>query len=234
MPTTTDVFRRTRIITFDCYGTLVDWRAGLTQSFIELFGARIAGRAGEVFTEYARIEAEVQTAPYRCYRDVLGEVARRLASHLGIDLPADRASLLADRLPAWPVFGDTNAALARLKDRFHLGILSNIDRDLFAETAEGLAVPFDLVITAEDVGSYKPAHGHFERLLSTRYSPTEVLHVAQSLFHDGVPAHDLDLAYVWINRYNGMNMTAAEPLAEYPDLQSLADAIDDACSEKGR
>lgn len=231
MRTLTDVFRRTRIITFDCYGTLVDWRAGLTESFIELFGARMAGRADEVFADYVRIEAEVEAEPYRPYRQVLVEVARRLASHIGLNLPTERESLLGDRLGSWPVFGDTKVALARLKERFHLGILSNIDRDLFAETAEGLGVEFDVVITAEDVGSYKPAHAHFERLLSLGYDRTEILHVAQSVFHDGVPARDLDLAYVWINRYNDTNTTDAKPSAQYPDLQSLTDAIGGVTSE---
>ena len=138
-------------------------------------------------------------------------------------LPPNRVDFLAESLPDWPTFPDTNGALARLKGRYRLGVLSNVDRDLFAATTRKLNVQFDLAVTAQDVRAYKPADAHFERLL-TSYGPREeVLHVAQSLFHDGVPAGELSIPFVWINRYGETNETQVRPLATYPDLRSFAD-----------
>ena len=132
------------------------------------------------------------------------------------------AESLAESVPGWKPFPDTNPALARLKERFRLGILSNIDNDLFAATArhfESAIGRFDFVITAEDVGSYKPGHGHFKRLLTTVVDDVSThLHVAQSLFHDGVPAAELGIPFVWINRRGEVNETTARPLAELANL----------------
>jgi 2-haloacid dehalogenase len=136
--------------------------------------------------------------------------------------------LLAETLPEWRPFPDTNEALRRLKDRYRLGILSNIDQDLFTETARHFEVDFDVVVTAEDVRSYKPGHLHFLKLIEDYADSDSVLHVAQSLYHDGRPAGDLNIAFVWINRYNEVNTEGVTPLAEYPDLKSLADAVDKA------
>jgi len=128
-------------------------------------------------------------------------------------------------LPGWPAFGDTNEALRRLKSKYRLGVLSNIDSDLFAGTVKTFDVDFDFVITAQDVQSYKPAHGHFLTMFD-RYGPKDrVLHVAQSLLHDGGPARELGLAYAWINRYNQRNDSDVTPMIECADLKSLADAI---------
>ena len=132
--------------------------------------------------------------------------------------------LVAEGLGHWPLFADTNEALCLLKRRYRLGVLSNIDRDLFDATASHFEIDFDFVVTAEDVRSYKPGNGHFERLLAEHGDRETTLHVAQSLFHDGVPCARFGLAYVWINRYNEPNATAVRPLAEYADLRSLAEA----------
>jgi len=219
-----DALRHVKTITLDCYGTLIDWRAGLSRSLAELFGLSVADRTDELFKAYIQIEAEVEAQQYQSYRQVLSTVARRLAGRFGFELPPQRAGLLAEMLPEWPPFADTNEALLRLKERYRLGVLSNIDRDLFAGTARHFDVTFDFVVTAEDVRAYKPAHPHFERLLSVHSRSDEVLHVAQSLFHDGVPTGQLGIAYVWINRYNDANETTVRPLATYPDLACFAEA----------
>jgi 2-haloacid dehalogenase len=219
-----DVLRRTKTITFDCYGTLIDWSAGLSRSFREIFGPAVAGHEREWFEAYVRIEAEVESGPYRPYREILAVVTKRLARQFDLPLPTDRDAKLAEVLPHWAPFPDTNEALTRLKQRFRLGVLSNIDKDLFAGTAKQFGVAFDFVVTAEDVGSYKPAHGHFQRLIDAYGGMDTALHVAQSLYHDGAPANELGLAFVWINRYKERNHTSVRPLAEFPDLRSFADA----------
>lgn len=213
-------------LTFDCYGTLIDWKTGLSRSFVEIFGAEAEARSEELFDAYVEAEAVIESGPFRPYRQVLAEVARRMARRLSWPVNRGREGLLADRLPQWPIFPDTNEALRRLRMRYRLGVLSNIDRDLFAATARQFDVAFDFVIAAQDVGSYKPASGHFERLLAEHETRDRVLHVAQSLYHDGMPANQLGLAFVWINRYGQKNDTAVMPLAEFPDLTSLADAAD--------
>ncbi len=220
-----EVLRHTRTITFDCYGTLIDWRTGLNRSLGELFGPAATDRMDELFDAYVRIEAEVEAQAYQPYRQVLATTAVRLARRFGLDLPSERAALLADMLPHWPPFADTNEALARLKSAgYGLGVLSNVDRDLFAGTARQFDVSFDFVITAEDVRAYKPSHTHFERLLAAHAKRDHVLHAAQSLFHDGVPAGKLGIAYVWINQYKDLIETRVNPLAQYPDLASFAEA----------
>lgn len=225
-----EVLRRTQTITFDCYGTLIDWRAGLSRSCAELFGPSVADRTDELFNAYVQIEAEVEAQPYQSYRQVLSTVARRLALRFGFELPLERTDLFAEMLPEWLPFKDTNQALLRLKKQYRLGVLSNIDRDLFDGTARHFDAAFDFVITAEDVRAYKPAHPHFERLLTAHSKSDEVLHVAQSLFHDGLPAGRLGIAYVWINRYNDANETTVRPLATYPDLARFAQI---ACQDAG-
>jgi len=222
-----DVIQRTTTMTFDCYGTLIDWSAGLWRSFTETFGPVVSERKQEWFDEYVRIEAEVESGPYRSYREVLATVTERLARTFNLPLRAGTENGLADALPSWKPFSDTNAALIRLKERFRLGVLSNVDNDLFAGTAKQFGVAFDFVITAEDVRSYKPACGHFQRFVGAHGGIDTVLHVAQSLYHDGAPASDLGLAFTWINRYKERNHTSVRPLAEFPDLRSFVDA---ACS----
>ena len=228
MSTIDQVLRRSRVIAFDCYGTLIDWAAGLRGSLDAVFGETVAQLGTELFEAYVQLEAVVEAEPYRPYREVLAATAERLAQRYGLELPPGRARRLAETLPEWRPFPDTNAALARLKEHYRLGVLSNIDRDLFAGTARHFDIEFDFVVTAEDVRSYKPAPGHFHRLLEDCAEQETVLHVAQSLYHDGIPAAELGMAYVWINRYRGVNDTTARPVAEYPDLKSLADA---ACGE---
>ena len=226
METLLETLRHTKTITFDCYGTLIDWAAGLAASFRDVFGEAVDENMEELFAAYVPTEAAVEARGYKTYREVLAEVTVRLGEEFDLAVPVERRGLLADQLPDWPPFPDTCEALARLKRRFRLGVLSNVDRDLFAGTASRLGVAFDFVVTAQDVGSYKPNRAHFDRMLSEHADAGSVLHVAQSLYHDGGPCRRLGLAYVWINRYNDPNETNVEPLAVFGDLKSLADAAD--------
>lgn len=215
---------RTKVLTFDCYGTLIDWAGGLTESFRSFLGHAVDRKRDEMFQAYVEIEAGLESGPYRDYREVLVLTLERMSARFGFPLPEDQRHALADALPYWTPFADTVDSLRRLRHRFRLGVLSNIDRDLFAGTARRLGVDFDFLICAQDVRSYKPSLGHFRMLNDTEGGFDHVLHVAQSVFHDGQPAKELGLAFVWINRYKETNTTTVRPLAEFPDLHSLADA----------
>jgi 2-haloacid dehalogenase len=218
-----------RSLSFDCYGTLIDWETGIRRALDALASASggLAIDQREFFDTYLETEAAIEAGPYRPYKDVLCGVQVELARRYGLTVPADRARLLAESVAGWTPFADTNDALARLKRRFRLGVVSNIDRDLFGWTARHFAAAigqFDFVIAAEDVESYKPAHPHFLRLLEAEVQEAGThLHVAQSLFHDGVPAEELNIPFAWINRRNEVNETAATPVAEFANLAGLAD-----------
>ncbi len=212
-------------LTFDCYGTLIDWQRGVETAFGEVFGD-ISGVSPKALLDiYMAEEAVVEAQGYRSYREVVVEAFERVAHRLSIDIQASDVHRLSDFVPTWTPFADTNEALKRLKARFRLGILSNIDRELFAGTAKHFEVDFDFIITAEDVKSYKPANGHFDRLLAEHGPQTSIVHVAQSLMHDGIPANELGIAYVWINRYNHDNDLQVTAMAEYPTLIALADEV---------
>lgn len=193
--------QRYDVITFDCYGTLIDWEAGIGGAFEEAAAADgVALDRAAVIAAYSAIEPEVEAEAFRSYREVLTETARRVAARLGWPISATQASFLPDSLPGWLPFPDTNPALERLAAAGHrLGILSNVDDDLLAATRRHLRVEFELVVTAQQVRSYKPAHGHFlaarERIGGARW-----LHAAQSFFHDVVPARSLGIPVAWVNR----------------------------------
>ncbi len=225
MSTIAETWKDLRTLTFDCYGTLIDWDAGLHNTFRAMFGDVAVVRRAELFDAYVQVEAEVEADAYRSYRDVLTLTLERLAKRLQLPLSTERRGALAEMLPNWRPFPDTNAALVRLKERFRLGVLSNVDRDLFAETATHFPVAFDFVITAQDVGSYKPSLNHFQKCIAEQGPPNSILHVAQSLYHDGQAARDVGLAFVWINRYRQTNDTMVRPLAEFSDLASFAEAV---------
>jgi 2-haloacid dehalogenase len=202
----------TRWATFDCFGTLVDWRHGIATGIELLF----PGRGAELLEVYNRIEPQVQAEqPVRRYREVLAESLRRTAAEAGVELVPDDASVLGTGLPYWPVFPDVRPALTALREAgWRLALLTNCDRDLIGETQRRLVVPIDAIVTAEDVGSYKPGHAHFTRFAASFDASRENwVHVAQSHFHDMVPAQALDIRRVWINRH-------AEP-----HDPSIADAV---------
>jgi 2-haloalkanoic acid dehalogenase type II len=213
------------VITFDCYGTLIDWDRGIGAAFASLAEqAGIALDPVQAVAAYHAVEPLVESAAYRPYREVLAETARQAAQRLGWELDADQARAFAGSLPDWPPFPDTNPALERLAAAgYRLGILSNVDDDLLAATCRHFSVPIDLVVTAEQVRSYKPAHGHFvaarERIGGLRW-----LHAAQSHMHDVVPAAALGIPVVWVNRKREVLPAGGPaPLAEVTTLTGLAD-----------
>lgn len=212
------------VLTFDCYGTLVDWEAGIAGAFLARgheAGIPLDRRA--VLAAYADVEPAVQREAFRPYRDVLTRSAVEVARRFGWTMGSGEAGFLPASLPHWPVFPDTNPALRRLAAAgLELGILSNVDNDLIAATAAQLAVPFHFFVTAEDVGAYKPAHEHFltaRRRVGTR----RWLHVAQSWFHDVEPAAALGVPVAWVNRKAERPAGPAEPHVVVPDLTALAD-----------
>lgn len=219
-----EILPRIKTLTFDCYGTLVDWHAGLNASLTRVLGDAVTDQTDSLYSHYVIEEARLEADQYRPYREILAEAAERVAGQMGVILDPSQAARLGDMVPDWPPFPDTVEALRRLKERFRLGVLSNVDRDIFAQTAQRLGVQFDFVITAEDVQAYKPAHAHFEHMLGNYADKESVLHVAQSLYHDGGPAGELGLAFVWINRYKEENATTVKPAGTFADLASLAEA----------
>lgn len=209
-------------ISFDCYGTLIDWEGGISAAIAE--AARMAGvdvRAGEIMRAYLQVEPTIQAAEYRSYRDILGEAASKTARLLGWAVDPRDAGFLAESLPTWKPFADTNSALEKLKAAgYRLGILSNIDDDLLCATVGHFTVDFDLVVTAESVRSYKPAHAHFlrarESLTGSRW-----LHAAQSYFHDVEPACELGIPVVWVNRNEDSPTGVVRPTGEVRSLAEL-------------
>jgi 2-haloalkanoic acid dehalogenase type II len=210
------------IITFDCYGTLVDWRAGITGAVERV--AREGGRSVDpetVLRLHAEIEPQVQRAGYIKYRDVLDRVMDLMAGRLGWTLDAAHAHVLSESLPHWPIFPDTNPTLERLKSLgYRLGILSNVDNDLLAATRRQFTVEFDLLVTAEDVRSYKPAEPHF-RTARRLIGGVRWLHAAQSLFHDIVPALHFGVTSVWINRLGEALPNDIVPNGNVADMPGL-------------
>jgi 2-haloacid dehalogenase len=196
----------TRWASFDCYGTLVDWDAGI---------AAVLGR--DALARYHELERQVEAEqPGLRYRDVLTEVSRRLG--------ADNTNALAESLPSWPVFPEVPAALAEARARgWKLAILSNTDRDYIEASMDAIGVPFELAIVASEIGSYKPALGHW-RAFEERIGSLPTVHVAASHFHDVVPASALGIPTIWINREQESGDPA--PTREQPDLRGLADALD--------
>lgn len=210
------------IITFDCYGTLVDWEDGISGAFLRAAaadGVRLSRE--QVLSAHAEIEPQLQAGPYRSYRGVLEETARRVAERLGWS-PRGTA-FLPDSLVGWRPFDDTVPALKRLRESgLRLGILSNIDDALLAGTLEALDVSFDLLVTAEQVRSYKPAEAHFLEA-QRRIGERRWLHAAQSWFHDVEPAVAMSIPVAWINRKAERPAGDARPDRELPTLTELAD-----------
>ena len=218
--------RRFDVLTFDCYGTLIDWERGIAEAF------SAAARLDDVTLEraavlraYHELEPRIQAERYRRYRDVLGLAARAVADRLGWKLAPGREAFLPESLPSWPPFPDTNEALGRLRDAGHrLVILSNVDDDLLAGTRRHLAVEFDFVVTAQQVGSYKPAPGHFTAARE-RIGATPWAHVAQSYFHDVQPARALGIPSVWINRKGERPLDDRGPDHQFPTLAAATDFL---------
>ena len=214
-------FGRFEALTFDCYGTLIDWEAGIGAGLASvLAGHGVDARTDDLLERYARHEAVLEAGPYRRYREVLGLALRAACAEVGVESTADEEEAFGGSVGAWPAFADSADALARLATRFRLGVITNCDDDLFAASNRRLGVTFDWVITAEQAGSYKPSHRNFELAFERIGLPRDrILHVAQSLFHDHVPAKELGLATAWIDRRHDRPGFGATPPAEAtPDL----------------
>jgi 2-haloacid dehalogenase len=226
-------YGRFEALTFDCYGTLIDWEAGLTDAFAPVLLAHgIEADREDILARYARYEAVAEEGPYLRYRDVLAAGLRGVAGELGFEPSATEVAAFSGSVVHWPAFPDSTAALERLKGRFRLGVLTNCDDDLFEASNERLGVEFDWIVTAQQVGAYKPDERNFEELFERLALPRErILHVAQSLFHDHAPAQRLGLRSVWIDRRHdqpGSGATpeaSAAPDATFPDMASFAAAV---------
>jgi 2-haloacid dehalogenase len=191
---TTEIdYRAVDALTFDCYGTLIDWETGiLTGLRAALAAHRVDGTDDELLEAYADAEATLEYGPYLPYREILAGGLRAIATRLGTTVGDAEAAAFSGSVADWPAFLDSAAALARLKPRFRLGVLTNCDDDLFAASNRRLGVAFDWIVTAQQVRSYKPNERNFaalfERLATDGVRPERILHVAQSLFHDHAPA----------------------------------------------
>ena len=218
-------FSRFAALTFDCYGTLIDWESGLLAALRPLLRAHGRDPSDQQILEiYGELEPAAQQ-PYQPYRQVLAAVVRGFGARLGFPVSVAEAASLAQSLPGWPPFPDTRAALLKLQTRYRLAIISNIDDDLFAATAPHLGVHFDQVITAQQAGAYKPSPAPFLLALERLGLPRRrVLHVGQSLHHDVLPARALGLATVLVYRrgFGATRPTAGEPDLKVPDLHTLA------------
>ena len=224
-------FSRFRCLSFDCYGTLIDWETGLLQAMRPILSRHgIAVDERRLLESFAHAEAAIQSAAYRPYRDVLRHVLVRIGEESGFFPAAGEQEDFADSVRDWPPFPDSTAALRRLQAEYRLIVLSNIDDDLFQASAERLQIGFDHVFTAQRIGAYKPSRTNFEFLIDhAGCAPSQLLHVAQSLFHDIAPAKALGLATVWVNRRAGREghgatvPAQAQPDLEVPDLATLAE-----------
>jgi 2-haloacid dehalogenase len=214
-----------RWATFDCYGTLVDWNSGLAAELGRLFGE---SRVEELLASYHTIEPRIQREhPTSSYRDVMTMVLAEVASQAGSELPAAERDALGGSLPGWPVFPEVPDALEDARERgWRLVALSNSDRDLIEASLRAIGVPFDGAVVASEVGSYKPAHGHWHAFReSTGADPAHHVHVAQSHFHDIVPATELGIRSIWINRLRERG--EPQPSRELADLTGLGGVLDE-------
>jgi 2-haloacid dehalogenase len=217
-------------LSFDCYGTLIDWEKGILEALHAILKAhRISAEDTTLLELFARAELKIEAGPYRSYRSVLEAVLSDIGKEIGFEPSRDEQENFSGSVRNWPVFQDSSSALRALRTKYQLIILSNIDDDLFQFSERALKVKFDHIFTAQRIGSYKPAMRNFEYLIRNAGVPAhKLLHVAQSLFHDIVPAKKAGLSTVWVNRRRGKDgfgatlPAAAEPDLSVPDLRSLA------------
>lgn len=218
-------FNQFKALTFDCYGTLIDWESGILGALRSLI--RSHGRDlndAQILQTYGELEPKAQN-PYRRYHEVLAEVVHGFGKRLGFEVSDAEAECLPQSLKGWLPFADTVPALEKLKKKYKLAIISNTDDDLFAATAQHLKIAFDQVITAEQATAYKPSEAPFQLALQRLgLPPDRVLHVGQSVYHDVIPAKSLGFATVLVHR-RGFGATRAiegAPDLKVPDLQTLA------------
>jgi 2-haloacid dehalogenase len=221
-------FSRFEILTFDCYGTLINWEDGILRCLHRILAAHGKDVDDVMLLQlYGDFEARAEHGEYRRYREVLQSVVRQFGEQLGFAPSDEEAKSLPESLKDWKPWPDTVAALRELQSRFRLAIISNVDDDLFAATLPQLGVQFDQIITAQQAGAYKPSRKVFELALRCiGVGPDRILHVGQSIYHDVLPAQSLGMATVWVNRPSPRSGVGAVKAAEgRPDLQvsSLAE-----------
>lgn len=221
---------RFKVLTFDCYGTMIDWESGIFSALrpmLDAHGKMLSDSA--LLALYAELELAAEQGEYLRYRDVLQSVVRGFGQRLGFSPTDAEVRSLPESVAAWQPFPDTVEALRKLKGRYQLAVMSNIDDDLFAATASKLEVAFSNVITAQQAGCYKPCMNIFklaEQRIGVNHD--QWLHVGQSIYHDVIPAQSLGLATVWVNRRSprpgagAAKAATATPDLEVPDLQTLA------------
>ena len=230
-------FEKYGALTFDCYGTLIDWESGIADALrpvMRAHGVQVSN--AELMGLYAEIEAAGKSGEYRRYREVLRSTVREICSRLRFVPSLSEVECLAESLGSWQPFPDTVDALERMKSRYRLCIVSNVDDDLFAGTARTLDVDFDYVVTAEQAGSYKPSHNNFAMAIERMGIPKErVLHVAESVKLDIVAAKSFGMDAVWVNRHSGTDLegsASGNPSdgdsgadLEVPDLKTLTELM---------
>jgi 2-haloacid dehalogenase len=222
------------VLSFDCYGTIIDWERGILAALTPVFDAHgIAVAENRALELFGELETEIESGDYVEYHIVLQRVLREMGRRLGFTPSTALQQRFADSVGDWPAFADSAQALKSLQRKYKLAIISNVDDDLFARTAKKLDITFDFIITAQQVRSYKPSPNNFERAFARIGVPrVRQLHVAQSLFHDIGPARRLGLSTVWVNRRRGKNGAGATPPAlatpdlEVPDLATLARQVE--------
>lgn len=213
-------------LTFDCYGTLIDWQAGITGALAPIFPT-VAPK--DIIKAFSQLEREIESGPWISYRSVCADVVRRMATQYGQTLKPGQERILAASIKDWPAFPDTSEALRKLHTRYKLAVVSNIDRDVFVQgTLPRLGIHFDQVITTEDVRSYKPNPAHFHEAARRLKIPfSQILHVAESRFHDIEPANALGIRCVLVERQKS-GPTASGPGKGTPDLtvRTLTELVD--------
>ncbi len=229
---------RFQAVTFDCYGTLIDWETGILAAVRPMLAAHGASAADdEIIREYAALERRIEAGPYMKYRDVLRGVMKGLGARFGFEPTGAECDAFAASVVDWPAFADTGAALKSLQSRVKVAIVSNVDEDLFAGTKRRLGIEPDFVITAERCRAYKPSRVNFETairvLAEAGIARERVLHAAESVFHDVEPAKAMGIATVWVNRRGARGPGASGSGSgvadlEVPDLRTLAELLSEA------
>jgi 2-haloacid dehalogenase len=226
-------FQQFEVLSFDCYGTLIDWESGLLAAIKSIFSDyQIEASDREILELFAQQESIHESGDYLNYREVLRRVMQVFGETFDFEPSESELDALANSIQDWQPFPDTVAALQALKKRYKLSIISNIDDDLFAATAKKLQVEFDWIVTAEQVKSYKPSLHNFAFAIERMgIAPEKLLHVAQSVYHDVIPAKSIGLSTVWVNRRKGKDGSgatspaSATPDLEVSDLKSLVDLM---------
>ncbi len=215
-------FERFQWLSFDCYGTLIDWETGISNAVADSLAAHdISMSRSEILALFAEVEPQIQQGGrYLEYRRVLRRVVAMMGIKLDVQFSESQMNCLVDTIGSWPVFPDTRDALRAMKRRYNLAIISNVDDDLFAPSADALGVQLDVVVTAQQCRSYKPDHKNFQTALERMdVEKDRWLHIGESLYHDIAPANELGIASVWVNRGHGAEGGATRPTDAKPDLE---------------